>query len=85
VIDTIGMFIFTGFAVEGIVDIIFHVWVIVSLALGINAYFKLKKLPVEEVESTAEEIVEMEESTAEEIIGREEPEQEEETTENSDI
>ena len=55
VIDTIGMFIFTGFAVEGIVDIIFHVWVIVSLALGINAYFKLKKLPVEEVESIAVE------------------------------
>ena len=55
VIDTIGMFIFTGFAVEGIVDIIFHVWVIVSLALGINANFKLEKLPVDEVESIAVE------------------------------
>ncbi len=54
-IDTIVMLVFTGFAVEAIVDIIFHIWVIVSLALGINAYFKLKKLPVE-----TEEIIEAE-------------------------
>ncbi len=48
VIDTLVMFIVVGFYIDMIMDIIFHVWAIVSLALGISAYLKLKKLPEEE-------------------------------------
>lgn len=48
VIDTIVMFVVVGLSVDMIMDIIFHVWAIVSLALGIAAYLKLKKLPEEE-------------------------------------
>lgn len=48
VIDTLIMFVVVGFYIEMIMDIIFHVWAIVSLALGISAYTKLKKLPEEE-------------------------------------
>lgn len=48
VLDTIIMFIVVGFSMEVIMDIVFHVWVIVSLALGISAFLKLKKLPEEE-------------------------------------
>lgn len=59
-IDTLGMFALTGFAVDSIVDIIFHVWVIVSLISAISAYFKAKKLPDEApvIEAQAEEVVE---------------------------
>lgn len=71
VIDTVGMLWSNGLGVEGIVDIIFHVWVIVSLALGINAYFKLKKLSVEEVENTEiEQNVEEQESLEDLVILR---------------
>ena len=71
VIDTVGMLWSNGLGVEGIVDIIFHVWVIVSLALGINAYFKLKKLSVEEVENTEiEQNVEEQESLEDSVILR---------------
>lgn len=45
ILDTLGMFAVTGFAVDSIVDVIFHIWVIVSLISGIAAYYKLKKLP----------------------------------------
>ncbi len=48
-IDTVGMFAFVGFQFDSIIDIAFHVWVIVSLAMGINASSKLKKLTEEEV------------------------------------
>lgn len=49
VVDTVVMFLFTGFAVESIMDVVFHAWVIVSLIIGISTYFKMKKLPVEEI------------------------------------
>ncbi len=43
------------------IDIVFHVWVIVSLMMGIISHFKLKKLPVEEiVVDETEEVVETE-------------------------
>ena len=43
------------------IDIVFHVWVIVSLMMGIISHFKLKKLPVEEiVVDESEEVVETE-------------------------
>ncbi|MBE7065056.1 MAG: hypothetical protein E7384_04480 [Ruminococcaceae bacterium] len=53
-IDTVAMFFLSGFAIENILDIVFHVWVIIDLSRGISAYFKLKKLPAEEI-SVAED------------------------------
>lgn len=47
-IDTLAMLWLSGVSVDMIIDIIFHVWVIVSLALGIHAHCKLKTLPAEE-------------------------------------
>lgn len=52
-IDTLLMLYFQGIS-ESIMDIIFHVWVIVSLTSGIIAYNKLKKLPEEEIVEIAE-------------------------------
>lgn len=46
-IDTAVMLLITGFSMDAIVDIIFHGWVVVSLARGISAHYKLKKLPEE--------------------------------------
>ena len=58
-IDSLCMFAVTGFAFDSIIDIIFHIWVIVSLAGGISACKKLKNLPEEpEVEETVSEQVE---------------------------
>lgn len=47
-IDTLLMLFLQGMS-ESIMDIVFHVWVIVSLTSGIIAYNKLKKLPEEEI------------------------------------
>ena len=47
VIDTIGIFVLFEVG-ESILDIIFHVWVIVSLVQGIIAAKKLKELPENE-------------------------------------
>jgi hypothetical protein len=49
VIDTAGMLLLAGISADMIMDIVFHGWVIVSLSGAISAYFKLKKLPEEEV------------------------------------
>lgn len=43
-----AMFCFTGFPADMILDFVFHVWVLVSLASGIIAVINLKKLPEEE-------------------------------------
>ena len=48
-LDTIVMFVLSGFSIENLLDILFHIWVLIDLILGISAYFKLKKLPVEEI------------------------------------
>lgn len=50
IIDTIALVFIFGFESDNIVDIIFHVWVIASLIMGISAGSKLKKLPPEEEE-----------------------------------
>lgn len=52
--DTILMLL-GGIGLESIMDVIFHGWVIISLSMGISAYFKLKKLPPEEEPVSAEE------------------------------
>jgi hypothetical protein len=54
VIDTVCMIVIGGFAFESVLDILFHVWVLYYLFLGINANSKLKKLPP--VEETVTEL-----------------------------
>lgn len=48
-IDTLVMFFAYGLAADMIVNVIFHVWVIVILAMGIKAHYKLKSLPQDDV------------------------------------
>ena len=48
-IDTLVMFLAYGLAADMIVNVIFHVWVIVILAMGIKAHYKLKSLPQDDV------------------------------------
>lgn len=54
-IDTVAMFVFTGFNMDAIIDIIFHGWVIFSLVNGIVTYNKLKKLPDDAAQFEMEE------------------------------
>ena len=46
VLDTIFMFS-NGIPTDSVLDVVFHIWVIVSFGMGIYAHFKLKKLPPE--------------------------------------
>lgn len=46
-IDTLGMLFINGIAIDSIIDILFHAWVIYYIVIGINANSKLKYLPVE--------------------------------------
>ena len=62
-IDTLGMFLINGFALDSMIDIAFHIWVIISLSLGIHAGHKLKKIPVEE-----EDVLETEQNAKEEPL-----------------
>lgn len=55
ILDTLFMFIDAGIQTNMIIDYLFHIWVIVSLAIGMSAGYKLKKLPSEEEEELAEE------------------------------
>ncbi|MBP3391602.1 MAG: hypothetical protein J6L76_02300 [Clostridia bacterium] len=55
-VDTLCMFLLGGIQVEQILDIVFHVWVVVSLAIGIHAHFKLKKIPEQVIEVEAVEV-----------------------------
>ena len=50
ILDTLFMFIDVGVQSDMIVDYLFHIWVIVSLFIGVSAGYKLKKLPSEEEE-----------------------------------
>ena len=47
-LDTVMMFLIQGFAVDSIIDILFHAWVIYYLIVGIVSYLKLKNLPEED-------------------------------------
>lgn len=57
-IDTIAMLALNGIALDMIVDIVFHVWVVVSLIGGVSAHYKLKKLPIEQEEQSVEVLAE---------------------------
>ncbi len=54
IIDTVSMLILTEIGTESIIDIVFHIWVIVSLIMGVNAYKKMKNLPEEVAEQEQE-------------------------------
>ncbi|MBR3835943.1 MAG: hypothetical protein IKJ69_04045 [Clostridia bacterium] len=47
-IDTASMFYFIEIGADSVTDIVFHGWVLVSMAIGVHAYYKMKKLPDEE-------------------------------------
>ncbi len=69
VIDTVAMLLILEIKSERIIDIVFHVWVIVSLILGINACSKLKKIPTEinnsdEINQAEDGVLESTESVA---------------------
>lgn len=66
-IDTVCMFALGVIGADAIIDILFHAWVIWSLASGVHAYSKLKKLPCDVIEAAGEEIAEttVEETTEE--------------------
>ena len=57
-LDTILMLLLNGIALDWIMDILFHGYVIYFLIIGINAHFKLKKLPLEEETATDETVLE---------------------------
>ena len=54
--DTAVMFLLNGINTSMLMDILFHAWVIYSLAVGIDAYKKLKKLDAEETEIQSNEV-----------------------------
>lgn len=56
VLDTVTMFLYFGISADMIMDIVFHIWVLVSLGLGIHAHFKLKKLPCDSEFETYEAV-----------------------------
>lgn len=45
VIDTLLLVLVLGVEVDNLIDLAFHIWVLVSFVMGIVSYFKLKKLP----------------------------------------
>ena len=47
-VDTLYMFVMKGFDVTIIIDIAFHAWVIVILAIAVSASYKLKQLEKQE-------------------------------------
>lgn len=54
-VDTLLMFWYYGVAIDIIVDIAFHIYVIVSLSIGINAHYQLAKIYPEEQSSAVEQ------------------------------
>ena len=51
IFDTIATVALLGIAMESIIDIIFHAWLLVSVISGVLAYYKLKKTPEQAVET----------------------------------
>ena len=54
-LDTVAMLSLGGVALDSIIDLLFHIWVIYYLAIGIHAHYKLKNLPPEEEAPTLTE------------------------------
>ena len=53
-IDTLSMFLISGFSLDSILDIIFHIWVIVYLIIAISTFYKIKNAPPETEEAQIE-------------------------------
>ncbi len=71
VIDTVAMALFWSSDPANLIDVAIHIWVIVSLSLGIYAWARLRKMPAEEAEAPQpEEIPEGEEPLADSAILR---------------
>ena len=47
-IDSVITLLYYGLTIDVILDLLFHIIVVVSLARGVSAYYKFKKLPPEE-------------------------------------
>ena len=62
VIDTLLLLLVWGVSLDNLMDLAFHIWVLVSFVMGIASHFKLKKLPEPRV-------VTVEVQTAEEKYG----------------
>ena len=58
VLDTVAMFLVSGFMTESLVDYLIHAWIIFSLSSGIYAYVKWKKAPEEVAQPTGCLVVE---------------------------
>ncbi|MBO5305545.1 MAG: hypothetical protein J6B12_02160, partial [Clostridia bacterium] len=54
-IDTVGMLYFYGLYLDVLIDLAFHVWVIVAMILGVVAAGKLKEMPPEEQDEDEKE------------------------------
>lgn len=57
IFDTIVMFLYYGISADAILDVIFHIAVIVYLSLGIHANGKIKKLQLDGVQSNEQQIL----------------------------
>lgn len=63
-IDTAAMLLMTGISLDTIVDMLFHIWVIAYLVIGLSTLKKMKKAPEETVNVSVEEMPTETESTA---------------------
>ena len=50
-IDTVSFFVINGFSFDGILDLLFHAWVVYYLIVGVASALKLKKLPPDQPET----------------------------------
>lgn len=64
-LDTVFMVWYYGIDMSIIIDMVFHVWVLVILIQGIAAHYKLKKMPPEEITAEA---VDVDEAAAADVI-----------------
>ena len=64
IIDTAAMLLMTGISLETIVDVLFHIWVIAYLVIGLSTLKKMKKAPEETVNVSVEEMPTETDSTA---------------------
>lgn len=58
-VDTAAMLLFNGISTDMIIDVVFHGWVVYSLASGVSAANKLEKLPEEPEVVPAEQVPEV--------------------------
>lgn len=72
-VDFLALIVLNGISLDMLIDLAFHVWVIVILGGGIKAYYKLKTLPAEDSLETdgvlnADEVLNAENSVPTETI-----------------